>query len=192
MCPLPPSILYCLQMTPHQVYIIHIVHAEIQVGTRSRWNYEHLIVSAVAGRDYSATSAPLEFPAGVANGAMQCVNVTVYNDKILEYDEFFLVQLSIVTFDVWEENTVTTITILNNNDACESLTIRGKLGEGEGREDGGRGGEGGWGEGRGGRMGGGDGREDGGGEGVRGWEEGERRGKDEWTDRRMKGWMETA
>ena len=99
----------------------------------SSCNYEHMIVSAVAGRDYNATSAPLEFPAGVANGAMQCVNVTVYNDKILEYDEFFLVELSIVTFGVWEENTVTNITILNDNDACELLAIWGRgRREGEG------------------------------------------------------------
>ena len=60
------------------------------------------------------TSAPLEFMAGIANGSMQCFNFTVYNDGILEYDEYFLVKLSVITPRVMEENVRTNITIFSD------------------------------------------------------------------------------
>ena len=67
------------------------------------------------------TSAPLEFPAGVTNGSIQCYNFTVYNDGILEYNEFFLVELSILTPDVLEGNIITNVTILSDPEDGEQL-----------------------------------------------------------------------
>ena len=74
-----------------------------------------LIESATAGQDYSnVTSAPLEFTAGIANGSMQCFTFTVYNDRILEYDEFFLVELTVITPRVMEGNAIANVTILSD------------------------------------------------------------------------------
>ena len=81
----------------------------------TQYNLITHVDSAIAGRDYlNVTSAPLEFTAGIANGSMQCFNFTVYNDGILEYDEFFLVQLSVITLRVMEGNSILNVTILSN------------------------------------------------------------------------------
>ena len=65
------------------------------------------------------TFAPLEFPAGVTNGSMQCYVFTVYDDGIIEYDEFFLVELTILTPGVMEGNTITNVTIIFDLSECE-------------------------------------------------------------------------
>ena len=59
------------------------------------------------------------FPVGVANGSMQCLNVTVYNDEIIEYDEVFLVELAVLSPGVIEGNTVTFVTIMTQGEDGE-------------------------------------------------------------------------
>ena len=82
-----------------------------------------VIVTAIDGQDYDAISAFLVFPVGVANGSMQCLNVTVYNDEIIEYDEVFLVELTVLSPGVIEGNAVTFVTIMTQGEDGECIHI---------------------------------------------------------------------
>lgn len=81
-----------------------------------------IIVSAVADSDYTVTSSNLMFPVGSAAGAMQCIHVIIMDNSISEDNETFVVELRVLTSDVMEGNTTTTITIIDDDcEHCKSV-----------------------------------------------------------------------
>ena len=61
------------------------------------------------------TSLNLEFPAGSAANAMQCISITIIDDIISEEDELFLVILTLTSNLTVEGNAVTNVTIINDD-----------------------------------------------------------------------------
>ena len=75
----------------------------------------HIIVTAVAGSDYTPVSMPLEFPAGSSHGDTQCIDVVILDNSILEDNETFTVMLDVITSHVMEGTSLTTVTIHDND-----------------------------------------------------------------------------
>ena len=84
----------------------------IKVSINSIFLY--IIGSALENTDYTTISSALMFPAGSANTTVQCVNITITDDDIFEGDETFTVGLTVNTSGVMEGNTITAITITDN------------------------------------------------------------------------------
>ena len=59
--------------------------------------------------DYTLDTTALTFPAESTD--MQCANITITDDDAFEGDETFTVTIDVTTFDVREDNTMTTVTI---------------------------------------------------------------------------------
>jgi len=61
------------------------------------------MVNHVGGRDYSQVTAHLTFNAGSQEGSTTCTDISIFDDNILESDEYFTNTLSSsdpVNFDV--------------------------------------------------------------------------------------------
>lgn len=71
-------------------------------------------VSATGGSDYTGISSPLMFPAGSGDSAVQCVNISIVDDREVERDEIFSVGLTVVTSGVMLGNALTTVVIIDN------------------------------------------------------------------------------
>lgn len=69
-------------------------------------------LTLTAGLDYISVDAELQFNSSVA---MQCLEIQVINDTVLELDELFLVTLEVADPDVLLGNNTATITIENND-----------------------------------------------------------------------------
>ncbi len=69
------------------------------------------IITATAGSDYVAASVGLTFPAGSTNGDMQCLNISIIDDSVLEDNETFTVTLTTSGAGVSLRNNIITITI---------------------------------------------------------------------------------
>ena len=67
----------------------------------------------------------LEFPVGSTNGMMQCLNITIEEDAVLEGDETFTVTLALVTtgLNVAIDNAMANITITDNEGCCPSFVM---------------------------------------------------------------------
>lgn len=73
------------------------------------------IVTATADSDYiSLSSSSLVFPDGSNSGDMQCMDIAITNDEILEINETFTVSLTVLTQRVMAVNAVTAITIIDD------------------------------------------------------------------------------
>ena len=59
--------------------------------------------------DFTLDTTALTFPA--LSTAMQCADITIIGDDVLEGDETFTVTIDVTTTDVTEGNTMTTVTI---------------------------------------------------------------------------------
>ena len=75
-------------------------------------------LAAIAGSDYVSVSMDVVFPAGTSNGDMQCIAVTIIDDREMEGDETFTVTLATSSSAVTLGNAVTTITITDNDGEC--------------------------------------------------------------------------
>lgn len=74
------------------------------------------VASAIAGSDYASLVATLEFPVPSFDGSIQCTTVTIFDDILLEGDETFSMQLTVLTPDATQGNNVTTIIL--EDDEC--------------------------------------------------------------------------
>ena len=67
--------------------------------------------------DYQAFAMNLTFPVNSVNGTVQCFNVTIIEDNVVENDEMFIITQVLVTTGLGVtigNNTITTITIIDN------------------------------------------------------------------------------
>ena len=85
--------------------------------------FYRIVVSAVAGSDYEQVSAPLTFPTGSVAGDMQCVNISIVDDVVFEGDETFTVTLTVTTSGVMERNTVTIVTIRDDDRKRDLISV---------------------------------------------------------------------
>ena len=74
-------------------------------------------VSAAAGVDYTSISVPLEFPVGSAANDMQCIQVIIMDNNMLEGDKIFTVTLNVISSLVMEGRNTTTTVIISNDDS---------------------------------------------------------------------------
>ena len=81
----------------------------------SKSSFYCIVVSADSGSDYEQVSAPLTFPTGSVAGDMQCVNISIVDDVVFEGDETFTVTLTVTTPGVMEGNTLTIVTIRDDD-----------------------------------------------------------------------------
>ena len=57
-----------------------------------------LTYTATSGSgDYEPVAVPITFSSGSGNGALQCVDVTVYSDNLVEFEENFKAMLTLTT-----------------------------------------------------------------------------------------------
>ena len=69
----------------------------------------------MAGSDYTAVSTDEVFVPSSDTNAMQCVNITIEDDKALEGDETVIVALTTSDPNVMLKMNVTTITIMDDD-----------------------------------------------------------------------------
>ena len=67
----------------------------------------------MSASDYTLVTTALTFPAESTD--MQCADITITDDDVFEGDETFTVTIDVATFDVMEGNTMTTVTITEND-----------------------------------------------------------------------------
>lgn len=60
-------------------------------------------------------SSPVMFPVGATSSTMQCVDIAIVDDGILEGNESFTVRLTNATLGVEGGNYITVITITDND-----------------------------------------------------------------------------
>ena len=70
---------------------------------------------ATDGSDYSRVSIDLVFTAGTSNGTVQCINVAIIDDSLVESNETFTVILATSNSVVELGNNLTTITITDTD-----------------------------------------------------------------------------
>ena len=80
--------------------------------------FNTILVSAMAGFDYSFINAVLTIPANLTDGTIQCTDVTIIDDGVLEEAEMFRLGLAIITPNprVVVGNAVLSITIMTDAD----------------------------------------------------------------------------
>ena len=71
--------------------------------------------AATNGSDYSGVSIDLVFTAGTSNGTLQCINVTIIDDSLVESNETFSVTMTTSNSVVVLGNNLTTITITDTD-----------------------------------------------------------------------------
>ena len=58
------------------------------------------------------------FAQGSSDGAAKCISILIINDNALEGNQTFIVRLTTLDSSVILENTVTTVTIMDNDGKC--------------------------------------------------------------------------
>lgn len=89
--------------------------------------------TAVAGRDYAASSGSLVFPRGAANGTTKLVPVTILDDSLDEDDETLEVQFSGVVGAALG-NAIQVVTLLDGRDPAPAVVVspvEGSVSEGD-------------------------------------------------------------
>jgi hypothetical protein len=80
-------------------------------------------IATSGGGDYGPLSTHITFPNGSADGAEICEVATVYTDKLVEFEERFVVVLDLVTsganFDIG--NNISSITLFDDDGILISL-----------------------------------------------------------------------
>ena len=71
--------------------------------------------AATNGSDYLGVSVDLVFTAGSINGTMQCLNVTIFDDSLVESNETFTVIMTTSSLVLILGNNVTTVVIMDND-----------------------------------------------------------------------------
>ena len=74
-----------------------------------------LVSVATDGSDYLGVPMDLVFTAGTSNGTMQCIDVTIFDDLLVESNETFTVILTTSNSVVELGNNLTTITITDTD-----------------------------------------------------------------------------
>ena len=79
------------------------------------YNTQHSLPTdtSVSPSDYTLDTTALTFPAESTD--MQCADITITDDALFEGDETFTVTIDVTTLDVTEGNTMTTVTITEND-----------------------------------------------------------------------------
>ena len=73
---------------------------------------------AVAGTDYFSVQFYRILPSGSADNALECFDITIINDAVLEGNEAFTVTLSTPDQNVMLRTNTSTITITDNDSKC--------------------------------------------------------------------------
>ena len=77
--------------------------------------FKKILYTARDGSDYTGTTLNLDIPVGSPNSFMKCVDVSITDDTdAVEGDETFTVTLTESADDVTLGNSVTTVTIMDN------------------------------------------------------------------------------
>ena len=76
----------------------------------------HILPSgtAEAGEDYDMMSSSISFPTNSSDGTMECMNFTIVDNDAFELNETFTVTLTVNTAGVMVGNTITEVTITDN------------------------------------------------------------------------------
>ena len=70
----------------------------------------------MAGTDFNVTSKDISFPEGSMDGDILCIDVPITDDMALDENVTFTVSLTVTaTGDATVENTMTTVTIVNDD-----------------------------------------------------------------------------
>ena len=74
------------------------------------------IGTATADADYATATMNLTFTANVLNGTIKCLNVSIIEDFLVEGDEIFTVNVSLLNTDngITLENDIATVVITDN------------------------------------------------------------------------------
>ena len=70
--------------------------------------------TAEAGEDYEMMSSSISFPTTSSGGAMECMNITIMDNDAFELNETFTVTLTVNTAGVMVGNTITEVTITDD------------------------------------------------------------------------------
>ena len=73
------------------------------------------LYAAVSGSDYVNTSVDIIFPSGSINMFTSCSGITIVDDAVLEGNQTFTVRLITLDPDVMLGNSITTVTIVDND-----------------------------------------------------------------------------
>ena len=76
-----------------------------------------IIVSAVAGEDYTPVLTMLTFQTGATGRNPLCVDINISDDDVLEGDEAFIIELTPVTPGVLVGNAETIVIIMPDDDS---------------------------------------------------------------------------
>ena len=68
----------------------------------------------MSSSDYNILSEMLTFPTDSSAGTMQCINITITDDEVLEEDETFTVTLTLNTAGVTLGDSETAVTITDD------------------------------------------------------------------------------
>ena len=76
----------------------------------------HILPSGTAedDEDYNMMSSSISFPTTSSDGAMECMNITIMDDDAFELNETFTVTLTVNTAGVMVGNTITEVTITDD------------------------------------------------------------------------------
>ena len=77
-------------------------------------NISSISGTAEAGEDYYMMSTSISFPTNSSDGAMECMNFTIMDNDAFELNETFTVTLTVNTAGVMEGNTITEVTITDD------------------------------------------------------------------------------
>ena len=75
-------------------------------------------LAALSNSDFHTVYSMETFTQGSRNGAAKCINILIIDDNVLEGNQTFVVTLTTLDSNVILENTVTTITIMDNDGQC--------------------------------------------------------------------------
>ena len=97
-------------MTPHQVFTI--IASSVSISVENLYT----VRATTPDSDYiSLSSSTLVFPDGSNNGDIQCIDIVITDDEILERNEVFTVSLNAVTQNVMAVNAMTAVTIIDDD-----------------------------------------------------------------------------
>ena len=72
------------------------------------------LVSAVAGSDYDMATMDVSFSVGSSSGDMECLNINITDDHVLEGDETFTVTIVSYPSSVVPGNVQSIVSIIDN------------------------------------------------------------------------------